>query len=91
MIDIDDLAKRIDKKIEELESEETTDKEIKSVSEEIDAYLKEKLGEEKYRIYLAAIKNQDEEIIKEIGLERFNDILDEANELLKAKESEGNE
>lgn len=54
------------------------------LSQEVDNDIKEKLSEEQYKVYTAAIGDSEEEeqkIIAEIGKDRYFDLLNELNEI----------
>lgn len=67
--------------------EEIGEKRYKKLAAEVDMYVKETLGEEKWKVYLAANGSQESEdkLIREIGKEKYFALLDEINKDLSEK------
>jgi len=67
--------------------EEIGEKRFNKLAAEVDMDLKEKLGEEKWKVYLALNGSQESEdkLIEEIGKEKYVALLDEINNDLLAE------
>lgn len=79
MADIIDVIKK--------SREEIGEKRFNDLAQEVDNELKEKLGKEKWEVYLAANGNQSSEdkLIEKIGEEKYKSLL---NEIVKTLNSE---
>lgn len=65
-------------------------KRLNELAEETDKELKETLGEEKWKVYLAAMGSQESEdkLIEEIGKDKYNALLDEIIDEIRKDVSE---